>query len=198
MTDIPIIDDRRTNELLRALGEQLAAREAHYTLVVVGGSALLALALVTRTTRDVDVVALEQDGRLVSAEPLPRPLVEAAHTIARDFGLPEDWLNTGPASLLDFGLPGGFHERTVPHRYGPGLDVLFASRLDQVHLKLYAAADQGAGRHLSDLRALNPTREELIAAAIWSRSHDPSEAHLGILEQLLDHLGVKDHGFLGA
>jgi hypothetical protein len=45
---------------------------------VVGGSALIVLGLVARTTRDIDVIALLRDGELVSAEELPTGLLEAA------------------------------------------------------------------------------------------------------------------------
>lgn len=44
------------------------------------------------------------------------------------------------------------------------ITVLSASRLDQIHLKLYALVDQGAARHEQDLRALKPTTEELLQA----------------------------------
>jgi hypothetical protein len=53
---------------------------------VVGGSALLALELVARATRDVDIVAIVDGHELVSAQPLPAALVDAAHTVARVVG----------------------------------------------------------------------------------------------------------------
>jgi hypothetical protein len=84
-----------------------------------------------------------------------------------------DWLNAGPASLLDLGLPEGFLQRAQRRSYGEALTVLFASRTDQIHFKLYAAVDQGAGWHFADLQALEPTEPELQAAR-WSRTHDPS------------------------
>jgi hypothetical protein len=186
-------DAGQADTLLGALGEQLALREERYTLVVVGGSALLTLGLVARTTRDVDVLAILDGGELVSAEPLPPGLLEAARVVARDFGLPADWLNAGPASLLDLGLPEGFLERAQPCSYGETLTVLFASRTDQIHFKLYAAVDQGAGRHLADLQALEPTETELLQAARWSRTHDPSEGYRSALLELLTHLGAS-HG----
>ena len=46
------------NELLAALGEQLADLGARLEIVVIGGAALLALGLVDRTTSDIDVLAL--------------------------------------------------------------------------------------------------------------------------------------------
>ena len=128
------------NPVLAALGEQLRARNTDIHLVVIGGSGLLAMGLSDRATQDVDVVAFVQEGRLVSAAPFPEVLEEAARRVSDDFGLKPAWLNHGPTSLLDFGLPGGFEERMTTVEYGPGLRVSFASRLDQIHLKLYAFA----------------------------------------------------------
>lgn len=190
MTDIS--SAVRVEELLAALSEQLAARGKRYEIVVVGGSALLALDLVQRTTQDVDVVALRQAGPLLKADPLPPDLVAACNRVASDFGLSEDWLNPGPAGLVDFGLPEGFLKRAVTREFGAGLTVLFASRLDQIHLKLYALVDQGLGKHEDDLRALTPTSDELIQAARWTRSHDPSPGFREMLERTLHYLGVDD------
>jgi hypothetical protein len=190
MPDTPISNGQATDKLLTALAEQLAVRGEHYALAVVGGSALLALELISRATRDVDVLAIVEAGQLLTAEPLPDALRDAAQTVARDFGLQSDWLNPGPTTLLDLGLPEDFHERAELRTYGSGLDVLFASRFDQIHFKLYATVDQGAGKHLSDLRALAPTEQELLDAAAWSRTQDPSEGYLAVLQGVLAHLGV--------
>ncbi len=176
--------------LLAALGEQLHARHERHALVIVGGAALIVLGLVSRVTRDVDVVALHREGELVSAEQLPLGLIEAARLVAEDFGLPADWLNSGPASVLRWGLPEGFLERAERRTFGPALDALFASRLDQVHLKLYAVVDQGAGRHLQDLQSLEPSLEELRSAARWCQTHDPSDGFREALASVLEHLGV--------
>ncbi len=197
MSDISIRDADGADELLRALGEQLDLRGEQYRIAVVGGSALLALGLVARATRDVDVVALLDGPDLLRAEPLPHGLPGAARIVARDFGLAEDWLNAGPSSLLDLGLPTGFGERAVHRDYGPGLEVAFASRIDQIHLKLYATVDQGAGKHLADLQALQPSRQELLDAAAWSETHDASEGYRSVLSDVLKHLGV-DRGSAGA
>ncbi|MGP0100219.1 MAG: DUF6036 family nucleotidyltransferase [Solirubrobacteraceae bacterium] len=196
MSTSPIDSAQAASDLLGALGEQLAARGEHYTLAVVGGSALLALGLVSRATRDVDVLAIVNGDELLSAQPLPTALAEAAHTVARDFGLADDWLNPGPASLLELGLPEGFAERAQHHDFGPGLEILFASRVDHIHLKLYATVDQGAGKHLADLQALAPSERELLDAARWSRTHDPSDGYRDELTRVLAHFGVDD-GRLG-
>jgi hypothetical protein len=179
--------------LLGALGEQLAARGERFELVVIGGSALLALGLVNRTTKDIDIVAIRAGGDLESADPMPEGLVAARDLVARDFSLLPRWLNPGPAKLLELGLPDGFVDRLERRDYGASLTVYFASRYDQIHFKLYATVDEGGpGKHEADLRALDPTEAELIAAARWSRSHDPSPGYAEELRGALEFLGVSD------
>ena len=188
-----IIRPANIDQLLGALGEQLAATGERYELVVIGGSGLVALGVIERSTRDIDIVALRTDGGLGSAEPLPEGLRSARDRVARDFSLPQGWLNPGPTDLLDFGLPEGFVDRLERRDYGEGLVVHLASRYDQIHFKLYALVDQGPGKHEEDLRALSPTEEELLAAAEWTRSQDPSEGYALILRKAFAHLGV-EHG----
>jgi hypothetical protein len=175
--------------LLTALGEQLSLAGYEYDLIVIGGSALLALGLVSRSTQDVDVVALAGGSGLDEALPLPHPLAEARDRVARDFGLPEDWLNSQAArDMLRLGLPDGFMERLTRREYGPSLTVRYASRLDQIHFKLHATVDRGGGKHLADLRALEPTPDELVVAARWARTHasvggfpQPADRDAGLL-----------------
>lgn len=84
------------------------------------------------------------------------------------------WLNNGPASLMDLGLPAGYEDRIELRRYGT-LDVHIPGRQDLVCFKLYAAVDQGpSSKHFQDLQDMVPTHTELSAAAAWCRSHDPS------------------------
>jgi hypothetical protein len=180
--------------VLSALGEQLAYRGSEVHLVVIGGSALLAAGLGDRPTQDVDVVAVVTNGQLVSAAPFPPALEAAAVRVANDFGLKSSWLNHGPTSLLHFGLPDGFEDRMSTVDYGPGLRVSFASRLDQVHLKLYAFADRGEPRDEADLRRLEPTADELTAAAKWARTHNAPGPFDDALADALDALGVTDVG----
>jgi hypothetical protein len=178
--------------LLSALGEQIGALGSRVEIVVIGGSALTALGLVRRATRDVDVLAIAEEGELHLAKPLPDPLLSARATVARDFGLDENWLNAGPTELIKWGLPDGFMTRVVTRHYGPALDVHFAGRVDQIHFKIFAMVDQGGGRHETDLRALDPTEAELIAAARWSITQDPSPGYRSVLVEALRYLGVDD------
>ena len=111
--DLPDLTPERLDEALHALEEQLGAGGSSFELIVIGGSALQALGLIERATRDVDVVALVDGKDLSSADPLPEALVSAAGRVARDFGLPLVWLNSGPADLFRLGLPEGFAQRLV-------------------------------------------------------------------------------------
>jgi hypothetical protein len=104
--------------ILDALAEQLSALGEEIEVVVIGGSALTALGLVKRTTRDVDVLAIAENGELRPAEPLPEALRTARDRVGRDFDLDENWLNPGPTDLLRWGLPAGFMTRVVTRRHG--------------------------------------------------------------------------------
>jgi hypothetical protein len=187
------LDRTGAKEALAALGELLAQGGERFELVVIGGTGLLSLGLIERPTRDVDVVALRRGADLFPAEPFPLALLEARNRVAADFDLPESWLNAAPSSLLDFGLPAGFAGRLERRDYGPALTVWLAGRLDQIHFKLYALADQAPGtKHDLDLRALEPTQAELVMAARWAITHDPSEAFRQEVLRVLVYLGVED------
>jgi len=152
-----------------------------FELLVCGGAALAATGLVERATDDIDVLALVVDGEEAAAKPFPEELRNAAGRVARTRGLPEKWLNPGPADMQEFGLPDGIVERATPKSYGELLTAHFLGRHDQIHLKLYAAVDQSGGKHLSDLNALEPTTDELATASGWAMQQDPSEGFRGLL-----------------
>jgi hypothetical protein len=184
--------------ILSALGDQLEGLlDKPVELLVCGGSALNVLGLVRRATKDVDILAyIERNEKgetfFIKADFLTPELITAAKKVARDFNLPDDWLNTGPASAVDLGLPNGFMDRVTTRVFGNKLAVHFLGRYDQIHFKLYAAVDQGAGKHLNDLLALKPTSEEIESAARWSMTHDVSEGYKQNLRALLSYLGFGD------
>ena len=192
------LDDTGLDSALSALAEQLKAAAAEpIELVVCGGSALQALGLIDRATKDVDVLAIayrEHGGELdlISAEPLPEVMVELAALVARDLALPRDWLNPGPTDLLTHGLPEGLVGRLVSRRYGPGLLIHFIGRFDQICLKTYAVVNGGGARHLSDLTALKPSKEEMLSAARWCLTQDASEVFPMIVRSFLEQTGYAD------
>ena len=185
------------DEALGILGERLQFKGADpVRLVVCGGSALIALNLVTRSTNDVDVVAMvSENGELFSPVPFPEILAEAVDEVATLLELQADWLNYGPSSnsggLFQTGLPDGLLQRAHQSEYGDYLQVFFIDRRDQVFFKVFAAADR-LGVHVDDLVALNPTSEEMEAAALWCITHDPSDGFRGILISMFKELGYED------
>jgi len=187
----PQLERKQLEQALETLGEVLGHRGLRIEVAVIGGTGLLLLGAIVRTTTDVDLVACVEGGELRSAKPLPAALEEAAHDVARALALSPRWLNPGPTALLDFGLPRGFLGRCHVFDYG-GLVAHVADRYDQIHFKLYAAADQGPrSKHMSDLRSLAPTREELQAAARWCRTQDPSDGFLSSLHAALAPFGIE-------
>ncbi|CAN5878119.1 hypothetical protein BH11VER1_BH11VER1_20440 [soil metagenome] len=166
------------------------------TLVIIGGSALIALGIVSRTTKDVDIMAGVDPVRgLVDPRPMSDSLRSAADKVAREIQLDSHWLNTGPADQVLAGLPEGFLSRLTRHDYGPCLTLCFPDRFDLIHLKLFAIMDQGRGRHVSDLLALKPTDEELLLAARWVLTQDAGEVFPQIVRNTLETLG---YGHLAA
>ena len=178
---------------LSLLGELLAARNhPHQHFVVCGGSSLLALGLVSRTTtQDVDILARIEANHLVTPRPLPDWLRSAADDVGAQLDLPRDWLNAQVAdeTLFICGLPDGLQQRLTLKSYGPRLQISYISRRDQIFLKLHAAVDRDGGRHLQDLLDLKPTAAELLDAAKWTRTQDPSDGFRILLGEMLKHLG---------
>lgn len=186
MNDFGFID---LENALTALGKLLQERNLHYEIVAIGGGGLLLIGLLLRTTKDLDLVALIDKGELISAKPLPTPLIQAIEEVAVAFNMRKDWINIGPSDLLALGLPKGFKNR-MSTIYYDGLTIHLAGRFDQICFKLYAAVDQGpTSKHYADLKYLKPDRDELEKAKKWCVTHDSSEAFFIDLETAIKELG---------
>jgi hypothetical protein len=182
---------------LQRLGKRLLYDYAPpISLVVCGGSALNVLRLASRTTRDVDVLATVEEAdegiRLRHDQPLTKEFRKVIAEVGRDLGLEEDWLNMGPKDVLEiYGAPRGMTERWERRDYGPSLTVYFVSRLDQVHLKLLAAADPKAEpRHLEDLvNRIKPTAAEVRTAVAWLLDRKTAPKFRGNVKRAVEALG---------
>ena len=89
-----MIGKENFEEIFAALNRQIEVRGGvSIGLVVCRGTALTALGLINRTTKDVDVLgrAEETSGgtKIFKMDEFPPWLKEAARAVARDFGLPE-------------------------------------------------------------------------------------------------------------
>jgi hypothetical protein len=80
----------------------------------------------------------------------------------------------------------------VEVRTYPGLEFHIPAREDYICFKLYAAVDlTERSKHFQDLQKLVPSPAELLAAANWARSHDPSAGFQSELRRILLLLGVE-------
>lgn len=171
----------------------MAAAGEEYGIVIVGGAALNLMGAVRRATRDVDILAFARGrGRSARLEPPPTPLPDvlaaAIHTVGRDMGLADTWLNADPALQWKQGLPRGLAGRVKWRKYG-ALRVGIVGRADMIRFKLYAAADDHpAGRHVSDLVALHPSDAELREAARWVKRQDAAPQFPAFVDQVVAHV----------
>jgi hypothetical protein len=162
-------------EALSLLGEVLEGRGVEtIRLVVCGGAALRATGIVSRVTKDVDVLARrgEVDGELIGAWPLPDAVKEAVAEVATELRLPANWLNSS-ASLLMIpleDLPAELWSELQEREFGRRLRIGFVGRVGQIHLKMFAAIGRVEKRDVDDLLALVPTAEECGRVVKWLRS----------------------------
>ncbi len=187
-----LLNNKDLEKALGMVGELLQADGKTASVVIIGGAALNLLGIVSRSTRDVDVVAMTSpDGDLtVPPDPLPEFLTKAVETVARDLRLDPKWLNRGPASQWEIGLPPGFVDRLHWRSYGP-LHVGIADRFDLIHFKMEASADQpssGGNRHLEDLLALRPSDIELEAAVTWVKEKNVGADYHDVINKVRAHV----------
>ena len=143
----------KPTEILAAFDRYLAARNLRLEAVVIGGAALNLLGVVSRPTKDCDILF----------PPLPAAIVEAACAFAAEVRrsggtLAGDWLNNGPASVADQ-LPAGWQERLQLVFAGTALKLRSLGRQELLFTKLFALCDRGID--LGDCLALAPTVAEL-------------------------------------
>src|SRR5262245_61106599 len=116
----------------------LASRGLRFDAVVIGGTALVLLGVIARTTHDVDVL----DPRI------PPEIKEAAEAFAmseqgRALGMETGWLNAKSHDFVGVagGLPDGWRSRVVPLWNGHALTLHTLARPDLLATKLVAFVD---------------------------------------------------------
>ena len=151
-------------ETLTAFDQFLADRALHLDAVVIGGAALNLLGVVSRPTKDCDILHPQ----------LPAAIVEAARAFAAELRgrgqvLAGDWLNNGPASLADQ-LPSHWQRRLETVFTSHAIVLRSLGREDLLRVKVFALCDRGID--LSDCLALAPTTAELAAILPWLAQQD--------------------------
>ncbi len=185
------------DEALKRLNAKMVyAQIPPLELVICGGASLNIMGWVTRSTSDVDIICLARVGpkgnvKLVPGERLPAHFTHMVAEVGWELGLKEEWLNFGPAPLMQFGLPPGLENRLKHKSYGKCLKLHLISRWDQIHLKIYAAMDPKTRIeiHLSDLLDLEPMEKETKAAVDWLLKRKTSPQFRKKLKEVLDRIG---------
>jgi hypothetical protein len=187
------LSQQNLDEAFLLLGNLLAIKKRDsFWLVVCGGSALLAQKIISRSTEDVDILALRAgDGEVHHAFPIPEMLKVAASQVADELHLGANWLNSGASlNLPDLHLlPASFWQELETRDYGHYLKISFVTRSGLILLKTYAALNRAKPRDLGDLRTLAPTNVEIEAAVQWVLDHIPVISHRENLPDLLILLG---------
>lgn len=154
------------------------------------------LEILSRTTKDVDALAIITDDEILAPITEFSPEMDVAISkTAQALGLADDWLNAEASSLLDRGLPEGILQRSAIHsrQYGPCLTVQFIDRVDQVALKLLAAIDPTNGRrHEEDLVKMRPAEDEITQALKWLLAWKSNVEFKTRLAFLVDALGFPE------
>lgn len=191
----PRFDATLMSTLLDAVGAHLELDGVQVAIVVVGGAALALRGWVPRTTQDVDVIALANEFGVLSPPRLPEPLVRAVARVARDFHLPDEWLNAAVGAQWRAGLPDGV-AADLEWRTFRALRVGLAGRRTLITLKLFAAVDKGPNSvHCQDLLALAPDDAELARASAWVLLQDMAPEWPGFIAEVVAHVCAqrRDH-----
>lgn len=142
----------------------LKKRNLSFVAVIIGGAALNLLGVISRQTKDCDII-----------DPLlPIEIENAAKEFAislRQSGemLHDNWLNHEPSSLSKL-LPNGWQNNLQIAYKGEALILHTLGRKDLLCTKLFALCDRGTD--LTDCIALKPSLNEIEEAIPWIEMQD--------------------------
>jgi hypothetical protein len=132
--------------------------------VVVAGTALNLLGIVSRSTDDCDTLHPLLPAAVVAASKTFAAVMRAKGAVLSD-----NWLNNGPVALAEQ-LPGGWLQRLEPAFSGSAIVLRCPARSDLLLSKLFTLCDRGLD--LGDCLALAPTPEELRDLRPWVEQQD--------------------------
>ncbi len=169
----------RPTEIIPVFDKFLTERKIEFEAVVIGGAALCLLGVITRETRDCDILSPE----------IPTSVMNAASDFAKTMnGIESTWLNNGPSSLLK-NLPNDWSTRTESLFKGESLTLHTLGRSDLLKTKLFALCDRDID--LSDCIALKPSRVELLASIAWVKVQDGNTKWPDRVDLVFAHLAKR-------
>ena len=153
-----------TQAILLSFDQYLTERRLQFDAVVIGGAALNLLGVVSRLTKDCDILHPE----------IPKEIAEASRAFAIELRvqggtLQDNWLNNGPASLAGQLLP-RWENRLQTVFVGKAICLRSLGREDLLCAKLFALCDRGID--LRDCIALAPSVNELESVLPWLERQD--------------------------
>lgn len=174
----PLLDRAHIERLLGLLGQRCAAKGFSAELFLVGGAAMAMAYRRDRSTRDLDAVF----------EP-KMPLYKEAASIAREEGLPPDWLNDAVKVMLPDAPDADAH--TVFE--AEGISVAVASPEYLFAMKALSARQEGDSEDFMKLAEILGIRAAEEAFAVVERFYSPHRltAKMSIFVQSL--LGAADY-----
>lgn len=189
-----MMDIRKAEEMLTALGSVLEQEDAGAVdIVVCGAMALSFLGITDRSTRDIDGLGLvvEKNGELKLEKPLMSIEFKAAvERVGSLYNEGKHWFSIAAIMLHDdTQLPGDIVEKAVVRRYGTRLVIRICSRQHMVFLKMWAAVRRGEP-DIGDLVGMRISEEEAEAAAAWCLEQDVGA--LPVIREILLEVGHGD------
>lgn len=151
-------------ETIEKFDAWLATRGKRLDAVVIGGAALNLLGLVSRPTKDFDILVPVLSGDIAAEASAFAGEVRTSGEILRD-----DWLNNGPASLTA-DLPPGWLSRQRAAFDGTAITLTTLGREDLLKTKLFALCDRALD--FADCVAMAPSAAELREALPWLEVRD--------------------------
>ena len=154
----------KPQEIIIAFDKYLHERSKTFDAICIGGTALSLLGVISRETQDCDILdpVIPEEIKFLSEE-FAKDMSESG------IDLKADWLNNGPASLVQ-DLSENWKASLQVIYKGSAITLYTLGRLDLLKSKVFALCDRAIDR--DDCIKLNPRKEELKKILSWLELRD--------------------------